>query len=40
MRVGSRLGLSLAQAIADYHKTELTLSDIAPGLRVEVAFNR
>ncbi len=37
---GSGLGLSLVQAIADYHKTELTLSDNAPGLRVEVAFNR
>ncbi len=37
---GSGLGLSLVQAIADYHNAELTLSDNAPGLRVKVAFNR
>jgi signal transduction histidine kinase len=35
----SGLGLSLVQAIADYHNAELTLSDNAPVLRVEVAFN-
>jgi signal transduction histidine kinase len=41
MRVGgSGLGLSLVQAIADYHDAELTLNDNAPGLRVEVTFNR
>jgi signal transduction histidine kinase len=39
-RRGSGLGLNLVQAIADYHNTELTLSDNAPGLRVAVAFNR
>jgi len=37
---GSGLGLSLVQAIADYHQAELKLSDNAPGLRVEIAFNQ
>ncbi len=37
---GSGLGLSLVQAIAEYHNAELTLADNAPGLCVAVAFNR
>ena len=37
---GSGLGLSLVRAIADYHKAEITLADNAPGLRVDVAFDR
>ena len=37
---GSGLGLSLVQAIADYHNAELTLADNAPGLRVDVAFSQ
>jgi signal transduction histidine kinase len=35
---GSGLGLSLVQAVADYHGAKLTFSDNAPGLRVSVAF--
>jgi len=35
---GSGLGLSLVQAVADYHGASLSLADNAPGLRVEVAF--
>lgn len=35
---GSGLGLSLVQAVADYHGAALRFSDNAPGLRVEVVF--
>lgn len=35
---GSGLGLSLVQAVADYHGASLSFADNAPGLRVEVAF--
>jgi signal transduction histidine kinase len=37
-RPGSGLGLALVQAVTDYHGADLTFSDNAPGLRVEVAF--
>ena len=36
---GSGLGLSLVQAIVDYHGATLTLADNSPGLRVQVAFS-
>jgi signal transduction histidine kinase len=35
---GSGLGLSLVAAIADLHGARVSLSDNAPGLRVEVTF--
>ena len=35
---GSGLGLSLVQAVADYHGAKLSFSDNAPGLGVSVAF--
>ena len=35
---GSGLGLSLVQAVADYHGAKLSFSDNAPGLRVSVSF--
>jgi signal transduction histidine kinase len=35
---GHGLGLSLVDAVAGVHDAALTLSDNAPGLRVEVAF--
>lgn len=35
---GSGLGLSLVSAIVDLHGAKITLSDNAPGLRVEVSF--
>ena len=35
---GSGLGLSLVQAVADYHGANLSFSDNAPGLRVSVSF--
>ena len=35
---GSGLGLSLVQAVADYHGATLSFADNAPGLRVDVAF--
>ena len=35
---GSGLGLSLVQAVADYHGAKLSFSDNTPGLRVSVAF--
>lgn len=37
---GAGLGLALVKAIADRHHATLTLSDNAPGLRVEVRFPR
>jgi len=36
--VGSGLGLSLVQAVADYHGAALSFADNGPGLRVDVAF--
>jgi signal transduction histidine kinase len=36
--MGSGLGLSLVQAVADYHGASLCFANNAPGLRVEVAF--
>ncbi|MGB8621361.1 MAG: ATP-binding protein [Paracoccaceae bacterium] len=35
---GSGLGLAMVKAVADLHEARLTLSDNAPGLRVEVSF--
>ena len=35
---GSGLGLSLVQAVADYHGATLSFADNAPGLRVDVVF--
>ena len=37
---GTGLGLSLVNAIAELHRARLTLGDAAPGLRVEVVFER
>lgn len=36
--LGSGLGLSPVQAVADYHGASLFFADNAPGLRVDVAF--
>ena len=36
--MGSGLGLSLVQAVADYHGAALCFANNAPGLRVDVAF--
>ena len=36
--MGSGLGLSLVQAVADYHGASLCFANNAPGLRVDVAF--
>ncbi len=38
--LGSGLGLSLVQAVADYHGAALSFANNAPGLRVDVAFLR
>ena len=38
--MGSGLGLSLVQAVADYHGASLCFANNAPGLRVDVAFPR
>ncbi len=35
---GNGLGLSLVKAVAQLHQATLTLSDNAPGLKVELAF--